>query len=175
MYLPLTLVSTDIDERGCPPVGKRLGQTWFEKTGTTHSTCSYKKWKTEVFLWHPPLLYCFPSLPANPSFSSSSFYFPPSCPRQMTKACTDGFAVATDDVVAAANSAISAITDADAAGARNTARKFLKGLSVFFAYGAQIEPRDLIELASVLSLKQLKDCFLGGLACVDNPFIPGVR
>ena len=46
---------------------------------------------------------------------------------------------------------------------------------MFFAYGAEVAPKDLIGLAAALTLEELKGIFLGGLACVDNPFIPGVR
>ncbi|CAM9508523.1 unnamed protein product [Scytosiphon promiscuus] len=95
-------------------------------------------------------------------------------PRKMADVCTEGFAVASVAAVASATSAAAATIDADAADAQNTTRMFLTGLSVFFAYGARIEARDLIELAAVLTLEQLKDCFVGGLSCVDNPFIPGV-
>lgn len=71
----------------------------------------------------------------------------------MTEACTSGFAAccAPDP------------------------RRFLCGISVFFAYGAEVAPKDLIGLAAALTLEELKGIFLGGLACVDNPFIPGVR
>lgn len=54
-------------------------------------------------------------------------------------------------------------------------RRFLCGMSVFFAYGAEVAPKELIALATVLTLEELKGVFLGGVACVDNPFIPGVR
>lgn len=90
----------------------------------------------------------------------------------MTNACTEGFGIAT---VAVVISAAAATADPDAADARRKTRNFLMASSIFFAYGARIEPRDLIELAAVLTLEQLKDCFFGGLSCVDNPFIPGVR
>eukprot|EP00903_Cladosiphon_okamuranus_P009455 g9014.t1 len=73
-------------------------------------------------------------------------------PAKMTEACTAGFVTccAPDP------------------------RRFLCGISVFFAYGAKVEPRDLIGLAAVLTMEELKGVFLGGVACVDNPFIPGV-
>lgn len=58
---------------------------------------------------------------------------------------------------------------------QNNPREFLSGMSVLFAYGADVAPRDLIALARVLTLKELKNVFLGGVACVDNPFIPGMR
>lgn len=54
-------------------------------------------------------------------------------------------------------------------------RGLLPGMSVLFAYGADVEPVGLIDLARKLTLSELKDIFLGGVACVDNPFIPGVR
>lgn len=46
-------------------------------------------------------------------------------------------------------------------------RRFLCAIPVIFACGA--------EVAAVLTLEQLKGVFLGGGACVANPFIPGVR
>lgn len=48
-------------------------------------------------------------------------------------------------------------------------------MSVFFAYGAVVDPKDLIALAEILKLEEMKDIFLGGLSFVDNPFIPGLR
>eukprot|EP00752_Nemacystus_decipiens_P004796 g4364.t1 len=51
--------------------------------------------------------------------------------------------------------------------------QLMGGLSVLFAYGAEVSPTDLIELARLVSLEQLKACFLGGLCSVDNPFPAG--
>lgn len=71
----------------------------------------------------------------------------------MTEACTAGFAACCALDV----------------------RRFLCGMSLFFAYGAEVAPKELIGLATVLTLEELKKVFLGGVAYVDNPFIPGVR
>ncbi|CAM9165014.1 unnamed protein product [Ectocarpus fasciculatus] len=52
--------------------------------------------------------------------------------------------------------------------------ELLPAMSVFFAYGAVVDPKDLIALAEVFKLEEMKDCFLGGLSFVDNPFVPGL-
>lgn len=70
----------------------------------------------------------------------------------MSEACTAGFSTCAQDPLG-----------------------FMSGMSVLFAYGAEIAPKDLIDLARVLTLRELKGIFLGGLTFVDNPFIPGVR
>lgn len=48
-------------------------------------------------------------------------------------------------------------------------------MCVLFAYGADVDPTNLLDLAKELTLEELSGIFLGGVACVDNPFIPGVR
>lgn len=52
----------------------------------------------------------------------------------------------------------------------------MDGISVLFAYGAEVTSKDLIDLAEAKrdAQGQLKDCFLGSVSSVDNPFIPGM-
>eukprot|EP00752_Nemacystus_decipiens_P006624 g5955.t1 len=74
-------------------------------------------------------------------------------PSKMTNACTAGFATCC---------------------AKPDPRQHLCAISMFFAYGAEVKPEQLIELAKLLRPEELKRVFLGGVACVDNPFVPGV-
>eukprot|EP00903_Cladosiphon_okamuranus_P011809 g11097.t1 len=70
-------------------------------------------------------------------------------PEIMTEACTTSFAACVKEP------------------------HLLQNLSVLFAYGAEVSSMDLVELARLVSLDQLKACFLGGLSLVDNPFPAG--
>eukprot|EP00903_Cladosiphon_okamuranus_P011810 g11098.t1 len=70
-------------------------------------------------------------------------------PEIMTEACTTSFAACVKEP------------------------HLLQNLSVLFAYGAEVSSMDLVELARLVSLDQLKACFLDGLSLVDNPFPAG--
>lgn len=53
-------------------------------------------------------------------------------------------------------------------------QRHLEGMSVLIAYGADPRQEDLVHLSHVCTRDELKDCFLGALTRVDNPFIPGL-
>lgn len=54
-------------------------------------------------------------------------------------------------------------------------RKRSDGMSILIAHGAEVSSRTLVKLATVSTVEELDDIFLGGVSSVDNPLIPGTQ